>query len=341
MHRIDRPPVLIALVFDEPYAPHAGTLVQSILEVADPRRDYRFVFFGPGLSNDTIRLFSRQFAPFANASFQTKVVALLDWVKSPLFPPVCVTRLKIPGLLAEAERILYLDVDMIAKRDVAELFDIDLKGALFAAVRDWIMESASRAGEPFPSEWRRTFGARLKDYHRDYLGMPSSFAANYVNAGMLVIDAEQWRRDHWEKQLEAYCRSKPQGLVYNEQDALNVVARGRILHAEPAWNRMNHPGKAETTAARDAQEVTPAIIHYTHGKPWDDGLAVDAEVYWAARDRSPFAVEGGYMKALSNGQAIRFNALASRVERLERSLLWLRQPGKGLSTLFRRLIGRA
>ncbi len=99
---------MIGLVFNEPYAPHAGALVQSILDHADRSREYRFVFSGPGLSDDTIGLFRRQFEPFPNATFRTLVVEPPDWTTSPYFAPICFTRLRLPDLLPDVERLLYL-----------------------------------------------------------------------------------------------------------------------------------------------------------------------------------------------------------------------------------------
>ncbi len=160
------------------------------------------------------------------------------------------------------------------------------------------------------------FGARLSDYLRDYLGMPPDFAADYVNTGMLVIDAVQWRSGQWEARLEAFCRSKPQGLLYADQCAVNVMAWGRIRHVATPWNRLYLDDfTADTPEGHAAQHADPWIIHYAGvKKPWTDAFTQDARLYWEARDRSPFAAQGGYMEALGHSMKRRLEAHQRAVE---------------------------
>lgn len=45
-------------------------------------------------------------------------------------------RLIIPEIMPNYHKILYLDCDMVADHDVAELYDFDLKGAVIGAAKD-------------------------------------------------------------------------------------------------------------------------------------------------------------------------------------------------------------
>lgn len=45
-------------------------------------------------------------------------------------------RLIIPEIMPDYHKILYLDCDMVADHDVAELYDLDLKGAVIGAAKD-------------------------------------------------------------------------------------------------------------------------------------------------------------------------------------------------------------
>src|SRR5690606_37585685 len=92
---------------------------------------------------------------------------------------------------AEWRRVIYLDADTITCTNLAALAELDLDGHLIAAVQD--------DGVPYVSsphgvrEWRE-------------LGLPATM--RFFNAGVLVVDLEQWRaRDIGRRALE-YAQSR-------------------------------------------------------------------------------------------------------------------------------------
>jgi Lipopolysaccharide biosynthesis proteins, LPS:glycosyltransferases len=154
-------------------------------------------------------------------------------------------RLMIDRLVGpEVERILYLDCDMLVRDDVACLFDLDLEGNAIAAVRDTIGDIITRG--------------------RDLRGNGDLFdtADYYFNAGMVLIDLEQWRQADILGHMEAYYASGVMQRIYYDQDLLNLVFKGRWLKLPWRWNTIN---------ARAMHEAfDPAILHYTgKTKPWD------------------------------------------------------------------------
>lgn len=66
-------------------------------------------------------------------------------------------RLLLPKLLSNYSRAIYLDVDIVVREDLGNLFAVDLKGNLVGAVKDYGVERC-----PVPSLWheRKPFCSR-------------------------------------------------------------------------------------------------------------------------------------------------------------------------------------
>ncbi len=156
----------------------------------------------------------------------------------------------------EVTRVLYLDCDLLVLDDVALLYNIPLNGKAVGAVPD--------------VDWK--------------MGRPTRFNALginpghiYVNAGVLLIDLDRWRRSHIANQLFDFAMERGPVLEYHDQDALNAVLQGDILQLDRRWNvpalmygrwiRSAAPGDySATVSARRA----PGIIHFTTAtKPWN------------------------------------------------------------------------
>lgn len=162
-------------------------------------------------------------------------------------------RLFLPQILT-AERVLYLDTDLLVLDSLLPLWNTDLDGRLVGAVTNVMMPGdASRA------RW---------------LGMKSA----YFNAGVLLMDLEQMRRQDMTERLVACGRhDSERRLGWRDQDVLNVVLHQRRLALHPRWNCMNaivnYPWATEYFSAEAVEEATsnPAIRHFegpAQCKPW-------------------------------------------------------------------------
>jgi len=153
-------------------------------------------------------------------------------------------RLLIDRLVDPAiSRLLYLDCDMMVRTAVEDLYQIDMQGFPVAAVRDTLGAFI--------------VGGRDLIHNRDIFDV----ADPYFNAGMILIDVEQWRAAGILDRLEAYFADGTMSRIHYDQDFLNLVFRDRWLHLDPRWN---------TIDARHPHEgLDPAILHYTGPfKPW-------------------------------------------------------------------------
>lgn len=162
-------------------------------------------------------------------------------------------RLLLPEALDHLDRIVYVDIDTVTEGDICELGAIDLRGLPLAA-RTSVYSGAvqwRQAGDLLSpedaSELRRTMSAR------------HPFDFQTFNAGVLVLDLERMRKDHFaETFLPMAARF---GL--NDQDLLNAYVGAERVELDKKWNAL--PVQETITS--------PGIVHFAGaGKPWDDLL---------------------------------------------------------------------
>lgn len=195
-------------------------------------------------------------------------------------------RLIIGRLMPEtADRILYIDGDTIVRRSLRDLFEIDLEGSVLAAIHQ-------------PDQPGMT-------PHIERLGLPERSA--YFNAGVLLIDIDEWRARDIEQQCLSYVYehlSDPDRLKFHDQDTLNVILDGQWKRIDPTWNFSDwtiSPGRP--VSLRGTNGAGPHIAHFAGPvKPWHGGSLHPCEgEYWRYRMRTPFADRGMQVRASISG----------------------------------------
>lgn len=164
-------------------------------------------------------------------------------------------RIFLPELVNDAERVLYLDCDMIVVDSLAPLWRLDLADSWVGAVTNVFQPNHLHR----PAE----------------LGLAGPQA--YFNAGVLLMNLATMRRDGCTQALFEYGVRNAARLEWRDQDALNVVLGERRLPLHPRWNVMNSvllfPWSADVfgTAALEEARRDPAIRHFEGpgaNKPW-------------------------------------------------------------------------
>lgn len=163
-------------------------------------------------------------------------------------------RIFLPDLRPDLDRVVYLDADLIVCDSLVPLWEIDLGSNWLGAVTNVLQHNhAHRPGE---------------------LGMSGPEA--YFNAGVLLMNLEQMRRDDRSRALLEFGVANAERLEWRDQDALNVVLGERRLSLHPRWNCMNSfrwPQAADVFGAEAVADAlrNPAIRHFegpTVNKPW-------------------------------------------------------------------------
>ena len=128
--------------------------------------------------------------------------------------------LAIDMLPKELKTILYLDVDMIVKGSLLELYDTNLDGYAFAACNDIYSELSTSQPDALI-----------------LLGIPSDF--KYINSGMLLLNLDYLREHHAAADLLAYIQNSSKSNGLPDQDALNKLFFSNIKYVP--YERYNCP----------------------------------------------------------------------------------------------------
>lgn len=196
----------------------------------------------------------RTLTPFSNHSLSFREFTIPPDLLLPLNPAAhytidTYTRSWVEEFFpANVSRVLYLDADMVVAGNIAPLWTVDLGGALLGTV-------------DIPGSDRGV----------TRLGM--SMEDGYFNAGMLVIDLEQWRETRAAETVLEYIRLNPERVLY-DQDALNACFHDRRKRLDYKWNAIwpfyRDPSRLPLEHAELERVRREAlIIHFNGGwKPW-------------------------------------------------------------------------
>ena len=241
----------LACIADGAYLRHTGAMLHSALSRTPGARFAITVLHGSPVGEDDRARMAQVVAPFG-ATLQFRQ---LDDAMFPggYFPRAIWLRILLPELLPHADKVLYLDSDLIVADDLRPLWDTDLGDALLGAVTN-------------------PFYPFMPDHPKLHLGIEDP--ADYLNSGVLLMSLARMRAEGTSAKLVEFARSRP-GNPYPDQDALNDVCRGRWLHLHPRWNVQSTlfelPARVLPLPAAQVEEARtrPAVVHYIGPfKPW-------------------------------------------------------------------------
>lgn len=181
--------------------------------------------------------------------------------RSARFTPTTFARLLIAELLpAAVARAVYLDADILVRRDLSPLLSVDLHGAPIGAVRDFLPQSTP-----------------------------------HFNSGVMVMDLPQWRRHHLGARVIEQHISDPLGIT--DQEALNAlitnwheldyqwnVQHGNLFFAGMHGLAPRPEGDAftdELITRRWQLYRRAAVLHFVGGvKPWQPLCPLPGTTAW-------------------------------------------------------------
>ena len=262
---------LIYTAADGSYALQAQVLLRSL--VITQNKSTVLKIFGNRWAKEEIN----RLQSIADTTVSVEVLPVDDEVFSGVrlesgFPLATAYNILAPvHLLKESGRTLYLDADMVVVEDLSPLFQRTLKYSVGAVLDAHIAVIGA------PSMWRPW---------REEVIDPLT---PYLNTGTLLIDLDRWREERiTELTLEYLAKYQ---LPCVDQDAINLVLRGKFDQLEPRYNAMpyhlltmfRNVDLVESDTAIGRAINDPAIVHYHRsffGKPWTYGATHPGTKLW-------------------------------------------------------------
>ncbi|MDR0595816.1 MAG: glycosyltransferase family 8 protein [Puniceicoccales bacterium] len=289
-----QPKTLIPVVLsaDSNYGPQMYITMLSMLQSAHGDTFYHLHLFIP---SNFEQKYKDEIAKFVN-KYECKITFInMGTAFSDLAPelgsPAAHYRLLIADSLKNYVKCIYMDVDILVRHDLVELYNTDLGDCYIGGVKD--------AGIFSKCAWIP--GAT--NYVVFDLGLHQ-----YVNSGVILMNLDLIRRDGLTGKLVSTIKHGIDGtkpFLFPDQDALNKVCCGgiKILDIKynffsiiPLMNRRSQKfqenmwdlvGKEQfEEACRD-----PWIVHFAGTKPWLHQFLPYAEEWWACARETPFYEE--------------------------------------------------
>jgi len=188
-----------------------------------------------------------------------------------VFPEVVYYRLFAHNYIAEYDKCIYLDGDIIVNQDLSCLYQVELGNNYFAGVKDHIMID----------------DLTLRQEAISALGLKE--ITDYINSGVMLINLKQLRRD---KLDIIFAEEAKKAYSVVDQHIINKVCYGKIKHIPLRYNcrsrfleKSIHSDcviKIEGNQYIEDEIEKNVIIHYAAkmDKPWKYPNFKGADLWW-------------------------------------------------------------
>lgn len=172
-------------------------------------------------------------------------------------------RLFIAEMFPEYEKAIYIDSDTVVQGDISELYAIDIGDNYLGGCHEQAMVQVDAFG---------TYAEQVVGVSRH----------NFFNAGMIVINCEQFREhavlDRFIEYLHDY-----NFVVTQDEDYLNLICKDRVYWLDQRWNT-----EIFGEIAYPIEEAN--ILHYIMtSKPWHYDDCRHGDIFWKyAEDTSVY-----------------------------------------------------
>lgn len=275
----------ILLTFDDGYAPHAATLMEQLLAHASVPLSFA-ILHADSLTAPTIATLKAHFQgrveglEFHRVDGSMSAQVLGKKSESHLMRVEIYLRLFAP-LFVEDRQVVYLDIDIVVRDDIARIMDRMAEPHPVYAVCGY----DERYGNLEPE-------GRFSLEHGRYLGITSPI--RMFCSGVMVLDLDLWRQQEITARVLRYIASM-KCLPLADQDALNTVLDGDFGLLHPRWGGSTPPvGPASGYPADELAEAVEhwAIYHFVGRlKQWNylrQRQGEPTDLYWKYRALTPW-----------------------------------------------------
>lgn len=250
---------------DDHYVPFLDVAIASLIANASTEDCYRIIILNTGLCAENMaKLKGREKPGFAIAFVD--ISKYVEDIKSHFrnvyhFSVVTYYRLFIASLFPQYDKIIYLDCDLVVLGDISELYHVELGDNILGAAPEQFVQNTTQ----------------FRAYAKKALGLDPDC---YVNAGVLLINLEAFRRYGIESAFTKLIKEYDFDLLDPDQAYLNYLCRGKIQILPNGWNKepMDLPCEGKKN-----------IVHYAlYKKPWQYDDVIDGAHFWHYARKSPF-----------------------------------------------------
>lgn len=279
----------ICLCTNNSFVPCMAVMLQSVIETSSAQHTYDILI----LHKDVNALNQYTITQMAEkkANISIRFVDIGSFVEGKKFYTENAKRLSdetyyrilLPWVLSEAYRLcLYVDGDMICRKDIYEIFENDPGDRLVAGVRDYW----GTCNCYIPGDDRRAY--------RESIGL--SRIDEYIIGATLILNLPLFREKF---DLTSVLElSTGREWLQHDQDVINVLAHDSICLLSPKWGMVTDYGnnhflpKYLLEELDSVAEEDVAIVHFAgRRKPWQWYYIEFHLEFWKIAERTPYFYE--------------------------------------------------
>ena len=257
--------VPVVLSANDSYAPYVAVMLQSLLDVSNPQRKYHFIIFENDFSDTTKQYLLNQMHNFSYCTIDF-INTKHAFKKIPVsfhrahFSNDIFSRFFIPYWLSEYPKVIYCDSDMLAKADIANLYDFDIQNfCMGATINQWISTNIKK--QNFSSFSNFAAFSILDNW------------SSYINSGLLLFNTKVFREKFSYNELFKFAiyYTNRYKNIFPDQDVLSLLVKDDYFIIPPEWNYCWEKSIKLDANSLQTKETNHKIIHFTSNiKPWKD-----------------------------------------------------------------------
>ena len=253
----------VVLCANDKFAPYTAVMLQSILDNSNPKRKYHFIIFEQDFLDKTKKYLIEQLSKFSHCfiDFITTKNAFTKIpipVNTPHFSTDIFSRYFIPYWLDKYPKVIYCDSDMLAKTDIAELYDFDIQNyCIGAAANQWICATVGK------QKYSTLVNFAVFAFHNNW--------ERYINSGLLLFNTKAFRKKFSYQDLFKFTiyYTNRYKRIFPDQDILSLLIKDDYYLLPPAWNYCWEKSITADADSFQKNETSAKIIHFTSNiKPW-------------------------------------------------------------------------
>lgn len=277
----------VALIFncDAEFYKYFSVTLESIIQNSTSNNNYDLIVLHTNISwqmqevlLDEVNLlhnFSLRFVNVENyvKKYGINQLRVLNFLKVSAY-----YRLLIPQICVNYHKVLYLDSDLIVKRDIAELYDLNIVDYACAAVKDFSISNISSIHEFQFSGFNQ--------YASDVLNIHD--ISNYFNSGVLLMNVDKIVQCCYFDSFLSVAKKNTK--YFNDQNVFNSVLAEDVLLIDDIWNfQINYGSSLILLYLKDRTLKNIGILHYcSPQKPWNTKGLLYGNCWWQYARKSPF-----------------------------------------------------
>lgn len=279
----------VVLMSSSYFAPYISALLQSLIETSSCSNNYDIIILHKNIDEriqEKLKKIARDADNFSIRFFRaSKMFASAKlFVSNPEYAEEAYYRILTPWILQAYDKAIVMDGDIVVKSDIAELYAIDIEDYYAGAVEDIV----------FQGMLNLNFNKDL-EYSKEVMGLDDPYC--YVNTGVVLMNLKAQRQKFTKEGIIEFLNAHKYKI--QEQDAINVLFKGRIKLLDLCWNyyvetntwvtEMLEAAPLEKYNLYRAQKGNHGVIHYANRpRPWDEPSMVHAEDFWNMARKTEF-----------------------------------------------------